>query len=60
VNGQVVMVLKNSRYLKDGISTPLVEGKIQLQSEAAEIFYKDIAIKELSTLATTYAKFFVD
>jgi hypothetical protein len=59
VNGQVVMVLKNSRYLNDGVSTPLIEGKIQLQSEAAEIFYKDIAIKELATLPAVYADLFV-
>ena len=60
VNGHVVMVLRNSRYLKDGVSTPLVEGKIQLQSEAAEIFYKDITIKKLSTLPTTYERLFID
>tara|TARA_R110000868_G_scaffold121886_3_gene323369 strand:+ start:2246 stop:3121 length:876 start_codon:yes stop_codon:yes gene_type:complete len=59
VNGQVVMVLKNSRYLKDGISTPLIEGKIQLQSEAAEIFYKEIGIKELTALPALYADLFV-
>lgn len=40
VNGHVVMVLKNSRYLKDGVSTSLVEGKIQWQSAAVEISYK--------------------
>jgi len=59
VNGKVVMVLKNSRYLNDGVSTPLIEGKIQLQSEAAEIFYRDIAIKELATLPKVYAELFV-
>ena len=40
VNGQVVMVLKNSRYQQDGRDVPMWEGKIQLQSEAAEVFYK--------------------
>ena len=58
VNGQVVMVLKNSRYLKDGVSTPLIEGKIQLQSEAAELFYKDIAIKQLDKLPAQYTHYF--
>lgn len=58
VNGQVVMVLKNSRYLKDGVSTPLLEGKIQLQSEAAEIFYKDIAIKTLNSMPSQYQLYF--
>ena len=29
VNGHVVMVLKNSRYVEDGKSIPLTKGKIQ-------------------------------
>ena len=58
VNGHVVMVLKNSRYLDNGVSKPLTEGKIQLQSEAAELFYKDIAIRPLSELPAQYASFF--
>ncbi|MEO0571056.1 MAG: DUF1080 domain-containing protein [Bacteroidota bacterium] len=59
VNGEVVMVLKNSRY-KDptGATFPLIEGKIQLQSEAAEIFYKDIKIIPLDTLAEKYEVYF--
>jgi len=47
VNGEVVMVLKNSRYIKDEHVIPLTKGKIQLQSEGAETFYKNIKIKEL-------------
>ncbi|WP_438862563.1 3-keto-disaccharide hydrolase [Neptunicella sp.] len=58
VNGQVVMVLKNSRYLDNGSYTPLVEGKIQLQSEAAEVFYKNIEIKTLDKLPIRYSKLF--
>ena len=58
VNGHVVMVLNNSRYIDDGVSKPLVEGKIQLQSEAAELFYKDIAIRPLSELPAKYAGLF--
>ncbi|MEM8508402.1 MAG: DUF1080 domain-containing protein [Bacteroidota bacterium] len=59
LNGEVVMVLKNSRY-KDGSgkTIPLIEGKIQLQSEAAEVFYKDIRITPLDTLAKKYAAYF--
>jgi Domain of Unknown Function (DUF1080). len=45
VNGNVVMALSNLRYLDNGKTKPLVEGKIQLQSEAGEVFYKDIEIK---------------
>lgn len=58
VNGGIAMVLQNSRYLKDGVSTPLVEGKIQLQSEAAEVFYKDIYVKTIETLPKKYAVLF--
>lgn len=58
VNGHVVMVLKNSRYLDNGISKPLVAGKIQLQSEAAEVFYKDIKIKIINKLPKQYQGLF--
>ncbi len=48
VNGQVVMALYNSRQLTDTGEKPLKRGKIQLQSEGAEIFYKDIMVKPIS------------
>jgi len=58
VNGEVVMILMNSRYVKDGNKIPLVKGKIQLQSEAAEVFYKDIQIRKLETLPPEYELYF--
>ncbi|MFA0964398.1 DUF1080 domain-containing protein [Roseivirga sp. BDSF3-8] len=58
VNGQVVMVLANSRYVKDGKKIPLVRGRIQLQSEAAEVFYKDITIRPLASLPAEYVQLF--
>jgi len=58
VNGDVVMVLQNSRYVENGKSTPLTKGKIQLQSEAAEVFYKDIKIKSLQEMPVKYAAYF--
>jgi hypothetical protein len=58
VNGHVVMILQNSRYIKDGKSFPLTKGKLQLQSEGAEIFFKDIHIKNLDTLPKEYASLF--
>lgn len=58
VNGQVVMVLANSRYVEDGKKIPLVRGRIQLQSEAAEVFYKDITIRPLASLPAEYVQFF--
>lgn len=51
VNGEVVMVLKNSRYVdENGNDVPLTKGKIQLQSEAAEVFFKDIRIRKIDSL----------
>ena len=45
VNGKVVMRLFNSRTMND--KNPLNLGKIILQSEGAEVYYKDIYIKNI-------------
>lgn len=59
VNGHVVMVLKDSRYtLPDQKEVPLTRGRIQLQSEAAEVFYRNIQIKPLTEMPEAYAKLF--
>jgi len=50
VNNKVVMVLYNSRYLSEKGELPLKSGKIQIQSEGAEIFYRDIKVKKISGL----------
>ena len=54
VNGNVVMILKNSQYNNNGKLLPLRRGKIQLQSEAAEVFFKDILIRTLKRLPSEY------
>lgn len=58
VNGHVVMILQHSRYMENGKAIPLAKGRIQLQSEAAEVFYKDIQIKSISALPQEYASYF--
>ena len=58
VNGHVVMVLQNSRYMMDGQTIPLTKGKIQIQSEAAEVYYKDIVIRSIDSLPEAYKSFF--
>ena len=58
VNGHVVMILKNSRYTNEGNRIPMTKGKIQLQSEAAEVFYKDIEIRDLESLPEEYSQYF--
>ena len=45
INGHVVMALDNIR-LKDGM--PLSQGKIQLQSEGSEVYYRHIRIQPLT------------
>lgn len=50
INGIVTMILENSRRLQNDIETPLTKGKIQFQSEAAEIFYKNIKIRPIESL----------
>ena len=49
VNGQVVNRFINSRKREgDGVA-PLTKGRIQLQSEGAEVFYRNIEIRQLSS-----------
>lgn len=59
VNGHVVMVLRNAHYVKDGQKVPLTKGKIQVQSEAAETFYKDIQIKQLDAMPKAYEAYYL-
>ncbi|HEU4602359.1 MAG TPA: family 16 glycoside hydrolase, partial [Steroidobacteraceae bacterium] len=57
-NGTVVMALKNSSHEVDGQLKPLLRGKIQLQSEAAEVFFKDVQIQAIDSMPKQYAKYF--
>ena len=58
VNGKVVMVLQNSRYFDGKKFIPLTDGKIQLQSEACEVFYKNIKIKPISKMPVEFENYF--
>ena len=58
VNGKVVMALTNSRYKDGDVIKPLTHGKLQLQSEAAEVYYKDIMIKPIKGIPAKYAAYF--
>ncbi|MEO0793632.1 MAG: DUF1080 domain-containing protein [Verrucomicrobiota bacterium] len=53
VNGEIVMVIEDATK-QDG--TPLVSGQIQLQSEAAEIDYKDIELKNIDAFPPAIAE----
>ncbi|MEO6150994.1 MAG: DUF1080 domain-containing protein [Mucilaginibacter sp.] len=58
VNGHVVMALSKSRFLEAGVARPLVKGKLQLQSEAAEVFYKNIMIRNIEKVPAEYVAYF--
>ena len=50
VNEVVVMVLYRSRQFSETGTIPLKKGKIQLQSEGAELFYKNIQLKSITAI----------
>lgn len=49
VNDKVVMVVIDPEVRIDGVWKPMTKGKIQIQSESAEIFYKNMKIKSISS-----------
>lgn len=51
MNGVLIMVLENSRQLiEEGREAPLTRGKIELQSEGAEIYFRNIRIRPIDEL----------
>ena len=50
VNGNVNMRTFNSQYQENGEIYPLTKGKIQLQSEGAEIYYRNIQIRSIDEI----------
>lgn len=50
VNGSVNMRTYNSQYQENGEIYPLTKGKIQLQSEGAEIYYRNIQIRSIDEI----------
>lgn len=47
VNGEIVMRLFESRKVVNGVEEPLTSGKISLQSEGAELFYRDVKVRSI-------------
>ena len=54
INGKVMMVLSNSGQLVNKKNIPLTKGCLQLQSEGAEIFYKEIKVEPLKEIPAKY------
>ncbi|OAV75423.1 hypothetical protein Barb7_00966 [Bacteroidales bacterium Barb7] len=60
VNGEVVMAISGLYYWDGNKAQSLDEGKLQLQSEAGEVFYKDIWIKEIDGIPEQYRHYFAE
>lgn len=56
VNGTVVMGLQHIRQETGGGAIPLKRGRIQIQSEGAELFYRQIAIRPLTEFPEAIAR----
>ena len=50
LNGKVNLMLTHARHVVNGQTVPLTKGKIQLQSEGAEVFYRNIQIRRIGQL----------
>jgi hypothetical protein len=57
-NGTVVMALKNARFKDGDRFVPMTGGKLQIQSEAAEVFYQDIEIRAIDAMPAQFAGLF--
>ena len=58
VNGEVVLAIQRSFYKEGDNEVPMLEGKIQLQCEAGEVFYKDIEMLPITEIPAEYTSYF--
>jgi len=58
VNGKVVMALANARYRDGGNFLPMTGGRLQIQSESAEVFYRDLEIRPIAAMPGEYLEYF--
>jgi hypothetical protein len=55
VNGKVVMRLQGATRIDGDSPAPVTSGPIILQSEGAEVFYRDIAIRPITAIPAEFA-----
>jgi hypothetical protein len=55
VNGKVVMRLHGPLRIDGDVPTPVTSGQIILQSEGAEVFFRDIAIRSITAIPPEFA-----
>ena len=56
INGVVNMVNEDSHLIVDGKKVPLTNGNIQLQSEGAEVYFRNMEIKSIDQIPEEYLK----
>ena len=54
VNGKVTMILTGLRHKVGNQEVPLTKGRIQIQSESAEIYWRNIQVKPLTEIPKQY------
>ena len=55
VNGKVVMRLHGPMRIDGDVPAPVTSGQIILQSEGAEVFYRDIEIRPITAIPSEFA-----
>jgi hypothetical protein len=55
VNGKVVMRLHGATRIDTTLPTPVTSGPILLQSEGAEVFYRDIEVRPITAIPAEFA-----
>jgi len=55
VNGQVVMRLHGPLQIDGQVPAPITSGPIILQSEGAEVFYRDIEVRSITAIPAEFA-----
>ncbi|HMH34891.1 MAG TPA: DUF1080 domain-containing protein [Puia sp.] len=50
INGKLMMILYRSSQMDNEQRIPLTKGKLQIQSEGAEVYYKNLRIKPISSI----------
>jgi hypothetical protein len=56
VNGKVVMRLHGPQRIDTALPTPVTSGPIILQSEGAEVFYRDIQVRPIKAIPPEFAE----
>ncbi len=54
INGKVMMILYHNRQLDNGKVIPLMKGKIQIQSEGAEVYFKHIRMEPINGIPAAF------